>query len=103
MTAGQIRIADVQRAASALFGFPVTDLMSPCRKRPLTRARQAAMALAIEMTGKSTTQVGAAFRRDHSTVSYAVRQARESAEVSGLADRLRERLGGERGGEIAHA
>ncbi len=103
MTAGQIRIADVQMAASALFGFPVAALTSPCRKRQLTRARQAAMALAMEVTGKSTTQVGAAFRRDHATVLHAVRQARASNEVSGLAAKLREHLERERGGEIVDA
>jgi len=67
-------IAECQRAVCARKGLTLAEMKSPSRKRDWTLPRQVAMALARELTGKSWTQLGLAFGRDHTTVIYAARK-----------------------------
>jgi len=58
---------------AARFGFSELEILSDRRKRPLTRARHAAMWICHEATTRSLPQLGRAFHRDHTTVLHAVR------------------------------
>jgi chromosomal replication initiation ATPase DnaA len=51
-------------------GVPVAVIRGPCRRRYIARPRQKAMRRAYE-EGFTTTQIGVAFNRDHTTVLYA--------------------------------
>lgn len=55
-------------------GYTVADLLSHDRRQPLARLRQEAMAACYATGLWSLPQVGAYFRRDHTTVLYAVRK-----------------------------
>ncbi|MGH2341095.1 helix-turn-helix domain-containing protein [Segnochrobactraceae bacterium EtOH-i3] len=88
-----MRIRDVQEAAVEVFGVTLDDLKSPSKRQPLTRYRQAAMAVAIEMTGRPTTVVGGAFGgRDHTTVIHAARMAQTNPSTIEAANCLRSHL-----------
>lgn len=57
------------------FAFEVTQLKSPSRQRGIVMARDIAMYLARQSTGKSLAQIGSFFGgRDHTTVLYACRK-----------------------------
>ncbi len=62
----------VLQAASDVIGIPVKHLTGTSRTRPVTRARQIAMAVAAERTAASSTVIGRVFERDHTTVTHAV-------------------------------
>jgi len=65
-------LAEVMQAAVEQLGVTVNDLKSPRRYDQIAGPRQIAMYLAREMTGRSFTEIGAAFGgRDHSTAVYA--------------------------------
>lgn len=66
-------IADIQRLVAAHYGFSVEHLRSPERPRMLSHVRWVAMYLARTHTKKSLTQIGRAFRRDHTTVLHGLR------------------------------
>lgn len=52
--------------------LPIRLLIQPCRSRkPVARARQLAMYLSHVMLGRNLQEVGEAFGRDRTTVSYA--------------------------------
>ena len=58
-----------------LFGFPVEQIISGSRRRPLVDARQVAMYVTRNMTELSFPDIGKAFgNRDHTTVMHAVRK-----------------------------
>lgn len=88
-------IRDVQDAAVVVFGVTLDDLKSSSKRQPLTRYRQAAMAVAVEMTGRSTTAVGGAFGgRDHTTVIHAAKMARTNRSTGEAANSLKAHLKG---------
>ena len=60
-------IEDAAREA----GCTIQQMLGPCRRAPIVTARQKAMLRAYE-EGFSSTQIGWAFNRDHTTVLYAV-------------------------------
>lgn len=64
-----IRLADVKRAAVRILGIGLEELVSPWRFH--ARERHLAIAAACAVTARSLPEIGAAFRRDHSTVIYA--------------------------------
>ena len=70
-------IREVQRATAAIFGVPLAAMTERGNTRDITRARHAAMYLARRLTGKSTTVIGRAFERDHTTVLNGVERARD--------------------------
>lgn len=63
---------------SETFGVTEADICSSKRNRPIVEARQFAIYLASELTGMSTLQLGAAFKRDHSTVMHSCKMVREA-------------------------
>lgn len=68
---------EIVREVSNTSGIPVADILGDSRKAVVTRARQEAMVRCREL-GKSTTQVGMFFGRDHSTVTHAERRWRDN-------------------------
>ncbi|MBN8968961.1 MAG: hypothetical protein J0G95_10925 [Rhizobiales bacterium] len=62
----------IQRAVAAYYGHSLLDLMSQRRTQKLALHRQVAMYLAKSMTEKSFPEIGRCFKRDHTTVLYAV-------------------------------
>lgn len=69
------RIAVIVRAAADITGFDRAEIMAPTRVGALVRVRHAAIRAAREIVGYSFAQLARAFRRDHSTITYAARQA----------------------------
>lgn len=65
-------ISAIQQTVAAEFDVPVRLLVSDRRARPVARARQVAMFLAVRLTSRSVPMIGREFKRDHSTVMHAV-------------------------------
>lgn len=59
------------------FGVPESDLRSHCRRRDIAWPRMAAYLMFSEVMQWSLTRVGAYFKRDHTTILYGLRKARE--------------------------
>jgi chromosomal replication initiation ATPase DnaA len=64
-------------ACADSFGVEVKDVASASRRRPIARARNAVCILARELTSQSNAQIGRAIGRDHATVTYATKRARQ--------------------------
>lgn len=70
-------------------GMTAEELLSPSRARTVTAARQVAMHLARELTGRSLSEIGAHFGRNHSTVKFSLKRiAERRASDPMLSDRL---------------
>lgn len=69
----------IQAAVMREFGIAETQFFGDRRSRAIAEPRQIAMALAAEMTGFSHAALGRLFRRDRSTVVYAVREVERRA------------------------
>ena len=65
-------IADVQRIVADHFNITVIDLLGYRREPRFMRTRHIAMYLANKMTPLSIHEIGRSFRRDHTTILYAV-------------------------------
>lgn len=77
---GRDIIADVARE----HGLTVSDLCGPARSRHITHPRQEAMLRMREQTILSTTQIGRMLGgRDHTTVLWALKRARERRAANG--------------------
>jgi len=70
---GRARCAAIIKLCAERFGFSASEILSGRRKRPLTRARQAAMWICHEATARSFPELGRAFHRDHTTILHAIR------------------------------
>lgn len=66
-------ISMIQDRVAAAFGVAHRELIGPTREHRVTRPRQVAMSLALELTSQSFPAIGRAFGRDHTTVMYSVR------------------------------
>jgi chromosomal replication initiator protein len=76
--AQEVRLDDIIRAVSRRLGFRMRDLRGPRRAHPLTRARQVISLIAHEYADFSLPAIGRSLgRRDHTTILYSVRKARE--------------------------
>lgn len=71
--ASKFNIETIAEAVASASGIAVADLLGPKKARKFARPRHAVMYLAHRNTGKSTTQIGRFFNRDHTTVVYAIR------------------------------
>jgi hypothetical protein len=70
-----IKIDDIQRESSRLYGVSRVDLLSARRTANVVRPRQVAMYLAKTLTLRSLPEIGLRFGgRDHTTVLHAVRK-----------------------------
>jgi chromosomal replication initiation ATPase DnaA len=82
-------IADIIAAASDITHTRTADLVGIHRHHPLVHYRQAAMAAAVAVCGKSMPVVGRAFGgRDHTTVLHAVRACDACPDRAALRDRI---------------
>jgi hypothetical protein len=66
-----VEISDVIDVVARRFNVEPAALIGTGRAQPETGARQLAMRVAREMTGKSYPEIGRAFNRDHTTVIHA--------------------------------
>jgi chromosomal replication initiator protein len=85
-------IAQIIATVAARYGVTREELLAHGRTQPATTARQVAMRLARELTGKSYPEIGRAFSRDHATVIHAC-EVTESFALNDLRDELRSALG----------
>jgi chromosomal replication initiator protein len=77
-TPGDGPVAAIVAKVAPAFGVTVKDVLGPCRQPGVLVPRQVAMYLAREVAKLSSPQVGAAFRRDHTTVLHACRKVRQA-------------------------
>jgi chromosomal replication initiator protein len=85
-------IAQIIATVAARYGVTREELLAHGRTQPATTARQVAMRLARELTGKSYPEIGRAFSRDHATVIHAC-EVTESFALNDLREELRSALG----------
>ena len=71
-----LRIAELIRKASSMFGVPIEELCSPCQRRAAAQARAAVAHLAVEQLGLPGRVVAGALRVSPSAVSHALRRGR---------------------------
>lgn len=84
-----ITISDILAAAVAVTGQTREDITGPSRLCPLVHHRQAAIAAAVIVTGKSSLAIGRAFGgRDHTTVLHAVRACEDDPERREIRDAI---------------
>lgn len=67
----QVTLANIQKRVAAYYNLSLEELLSASRKATVALPRQVAMALALDLTKHSTTEIGRAFGRDHTTVLHA--------------------------------
>ncbi len=78
----RILIEDVKRRVAEYFAIPISDLESASRKRAVVRARQAAMFVARDLTGRSYPEIARRFgSRDHTTVIHGCDKIRRLSET----------------------
>ena len=76
-----VSVDNIQKTVAEYYKIRVADLLSPKRSRSIARPRQAAMALAKELTNHSLPEIGQFFGgRDHTTVLHACRKVVELRE-----------------------
>jgi chromosomal replication initiator protein len=69
-----VSLENIQKTVAEYYKIRVADILSKRRNRSIARPRQAAMALAKELTNHSLPEIGDAFGgRDHTTVLHACR------------------------------
>lgn len=88
----RIRCRDVQEATAAAFRVPVATMRKPYGSDLHTLARHVAMTLALELTGRTQTEVAAHFACEHTTVRYAelkIRPHLKTPAMAKLATRIR--------------
>ena len=84
------------RVVAGFFRVGVAEMTSPDRRKRLIEPRWMAVHLARVMTHATTTDIGRAFKRDHSTIVHALhnvdRQLRTDPAKEKVMRRLRERV-----------
>ncbi|MGI5861357.1 MAG: chromosomal replication initiator protein DnaA [Myxococcales bacterium] len=63
-----LEIEEVQKEVAKYYNISLEDLRGPRRQKQLVRARHVAVFLCRKLTGNSFPEIGARFKRDHSTV-----------------------------------
>ena len=93
----EISIPEVIGAVAVAFGIPPVRLADRYRGHEVSLARHVAMYVAREVTGRTLTEIGQAFRRKHSTISYGIKrvtvQKKRDPGLERLVERLIRRLG----------
>lgn len=72
--ARDISLESIQRTVASHFGITLTDILGEKRTRTVAEPRMIAMYLCRELTSNSSTEIGAAFGRNHATVLHAERK-----------------------------
>jgi len=65
-------VSEIIDLVSISTGIPTTDITGPWRRDDIIRARHLAMWVARHATDKSFPQIARVFKRDHTTVLYAI-------------------------------
>lgn len=71
-----ITVERLVEAAAHLFDVSSDEIMGRARYEPLSRARQLVSYLAFERCGRSYSEIGRRFKRDHTTIMHGHRQTR---------------------------
>ena len=83
-------LSEIRREICDYFKITQHELMSSRRKASLVLARHLTYFIARNLTGASLTQIGRAYRRDHSSVVHAVAKMEELVKVnSSLAEQYK--------------
>ena len=69
-----VSIESVQRAVAGQFSISIADMLGKKKVRNIAEPRMIAMYLSRRLTGRSSTEVGQAFGRNHATVLHAEKQ-----------------------------
>jgi len=69
-----VSIESVQRAVANQFSISIADMLGKKKVRNIAEPRMIAMYLSRRLTGRSSTEVGQAFGRNHATVLHAEKQ-----------------------------
>ena len=72
---------DILHAVAEEYGVSVDDIMSNSRRSDIAEARQMSMCLFAETSGYEPERIGRVFRRNRTTVIYAIRKMRGLASV----------------------
>ena len=88
----QPSIQEVQVAVAKAFGFAPLRLVGKQRSNVLVLARHVAMYLCRKTTDRTLVEIGKEFRRDHSTVTYAIRRIAAARKRDLGLNKLLERL-----------
>lgn len=87
---------EIMEAVCKHFDVPMKELLSAGRNKYVSRVRHIAVYLAAQLTGKSTTELGADFKRDHATIIYAKRkianELKENAHTSDVLEQIKQTL-----------
>jgi hypothetical protein len=73
---GKLTITDVQRYVAQKYGLKRWDLISESRQVHIVGPRQIAMYLSFRLLGRSLSEIGRIFRRDHTTVLHSIKQTK---------------------------
>lgn len=76
-------LSEIRREICDYFKITQHEMMSNRRKASLVLARHFAYYVARSLTGASLTQIGRAYKRDHSSVVHAVAKMEELVKVNG--------------------
>lgn len=72
---------DILHAVAEEYGVSVEDVMSNSRRSDIAEARQMSMCLFAEASGYEPERIGRMFRRNRTTVIYAICKVRDLASV----------------------
>lgn len=87
-----LTIRDIMVATASAFGVPPLRLRDRHRTQDIVLARHVAIFLSRELTRSSLVAIGKSFRRDHSTVRYAIRRVAHQRKRDPGLDELVRRL-----------
>ena len=73
--------SNILQAVAKEYGVTVDDIMSNSRRSDIAEARQMSMCLFAEASGYEPERIGRMFRRNRTTVIYAIRKMRDLASV----------------------
>ena len=73
--------SNILHAVAEEYGVSVEDIMSNSRRSDIAEARQMSMCLFAEASGYEPERIGRMFRRNRTTVIYAIRKMRDLASV----------------------
>lgn len=85
-------VAEIVAAVARETDIPASDIVGPYQAAPIVRARQAVSWIARRVCDRSLSSIGAALRRDHSTIiqhlGRADRRREQDDDFRDLTDRL---------------
>ena len=86
-------VQNIIKAVSEVWGLTTEQILQPTRgKANTTFARHLCMALAYRITSLTMTQIAEAFRRDYTSVIYAIKKVDQASNDKELAPLIREVL-----------